>query len=38
MMYVELAICDVLLQDVATEAERALILGGNIARLFGIKI
>lgn len=38
LMHVELAMYDALLRDEVTEAEKALILGRNIARLFGIKI
>ena len=36
IMYVELAIYEALLRDQVTEQERALILGGNIQRLFGL--
>jgi predicted TIM-barrel fold metal-dependent hydrolase len=36
LMHVELAMYRALLQDEVSQAERDLVLGGNIARLFGI--
>ena len=36
LMHVELAMYQALLKDEVTEVERALILGGNIAHLFGL--
>jgi hypothetical protein len=36
MMHVEVAMYDALLRDQVTEAEKALIMGGNIARLFDL--
>ena len=37
LMHVELAMYQALLKDEVTETEKALILGGNIARLFGLE-